>query len=122
MKYYTEREFNRELSKIKKRNAQIELHRQLLDEKRKGDILRFDKMKTSNKVLFASVTAIILFTIACMFIQYKTSMEVSSTLITLWFSFWTVEIVSLTSIKVTKVIKDYKSDSPDDDENTGEVG
>lgn len=122
MKYYTEREFNRELSKIKKRNAQIELHRQLLDEKRKGDILRFDKMKTSNKVLFASVTAIILFTIACMFIQYKTSIEVSSTLITLWFSFWTVEIVSLTSIKVTKVIKDYKSDSPDDDENAGEVG
>lgn len=122
MRYYTEREFNRELSKIKKRNAQIELHRQLLDEKRKGDILRFDKMKTSNKVLFASVTAIILFTIACMFIQYKTSIEVSSTLITLWFSFWTVEIVSLTSIKVTKVIKDYKSDSPDDDENTGEVG
>ena len=122
MKYYTEREFNRELSKIKKRNAQIELHRQLLDEKRKGDILRFDKMKTSNKVLFASVTAIILFTIACMFIQYKTSMEVSSTLTTLWFSFWTVEIVSLTSIKVTKVIKDYKSDSPDDDESTGEVG
>jgi hypothetical protein len=53
---------------------------------------------------------IVLFTIACLFIQYKTSVEVSSTLISLWFTFWTVEIVSLAGIKITKVIKERKED------------
>jgi hypothetical protein len=66
-------------------------------------------MSTSNKVLLSSIAAIVMFTIACLYIQYKTEVEVSSTLITLWYSFWTVEIVALTGIKITKVIKDYDS-------------
>ena len=58
---------------------------------------------------------IILFTIACLFVQYKTGSEPSSTLITLWFTFWTVEIVSLAGIKITKVIKERKEDFKEDD-------
>ena len=82
-----------------------------------------NKIKVSNRMLIASVIAIIIFTIACLYIQYRTAVEVSSTLITLWFSFWTVEIVALTGIKVTKIFKDYDSTSnmeetySDDDED-----
>jgi len=109
MKYLTDKEFNREMAKIKRKNSQIEMRKMLSDERDKGKSIKLRGMKTSNKVLAASVVAIVLFTIACLFIQYRTSVEVSSTLITLWFSFWTVEIVSLAGIKITKVIKDYNS-------------
>ena len=44
-------------------------------------------------------------------------MEVSSTLITLWYSFWTVEIISLAGIKVSKIFKDYNSMSDVDIDN-----
>ena len=57
------------------------------------------------------VLSVVLFTIACLYIQYTTLIEISSTLITLWYSFWTVEIVSLAGIKVSKVFKNYKSEN-----------
>lgn len=108
MVYMTEEEFHKEMKKIQEKNKQIELRNKLRAEKRKG---RFSSMKmtTSNKVLIAAILAIILFTIACLYIQCQTSIEVSSTLITLWFSFWTVEVVSLAGIKVSKVFKEYKN-------------
>ena len=94
------------MKKIQLKNKEIELKNKLKAEKNKHK----SKMKTSNKVLIASILAIILFTIACMYIQYTTSIEVSSTLITFWYTFWTAEIVSLAGIKVTKVIKNYGYD------------
>ena len=48
-----------------------------------------------------------------MIIQYNTGVEVSSTLSTLWYGFWTVEITALAGIKVTKVIKDKQTESDD---------
>ena len=85
--------------------------------------------KTSNVVLVAIIIAIVLFTIACLYIQYATGVEVSSTLTTLWFTFWTVEIVALTGIKIAKVMKsdNLKTDDviwnieppEDDDESIG---
>jgi len=68
-----------------------------------------NKMKTSNKILITAIIAIITFTVACLYIQCITNMEVSSTLITLWYSFWTVEVVSLAGIKMSKVKHNYSS-------------
>lgn len=101
----TKEKYEKKLKKIQLKNEKIELKNKLKAEKNKYKT----KMKTSNKVLITSILAIVLFTIACLYIQYVTSMEVSSTLITVWYTFWTVEIVSLAGIKVTKVIKDYDS-------------
>ena len=95
----TEEKFQKELEKIQLRNKEIELRNKLKLEKNKYK----PKMSTSNKVLISAILAIVLFTIACLYVQYTTSIEVSSTLITLWFSFWTVEIVSLAGIKISKV-------------------
>lgn len=98
---------------IQLENYEKELKNKLRQEKRKVKRFHFTEMKTSNLVLLSSIVMIVLFTIACLYIQYKTSVEVSSTLITLWFTFWTVEIVSLAGIKITKVIKERKEDGED---------
>lgn len=106
------------MKKIKSENEQIELRAKLRAEKNKAKRFQKERMKTSNIVLISAITAIVLFTIACLFIQYRIGSEVSSTLITLWFSFWTVEIVALTGIKISKVIKNYNSESNVDQTNS----
>ena len=117
MRYLTEKQFSREMKRIQSRNKQIELRNQLKKERKKARLFSLPKVSTSNKVLITAIVAVLLFSIACLYIQYVTSVEVSSTLITLWYSFWTVEIVSLAGIKVTKVIKYYK-DSNSEEENS----
>jgi uncharacterized protein VirK/YbjX len=49
------------------------------------------------------VVAIVLYTVAAFILQFCTQVEISSTLTTCYFSFWTVEIVSLAGIKTMKV-------------------
>lgn len=108
--YELKDEYQKKYYEIQLKNYEKELKNKLRAEKRKIKRFNFTEMKTSNLVLLSSIIMIILFTVACLYIQYKTSVEVSSTLITLWFSFWTVEIVSLAGIKITKVIKEKKED------------
>lgn len=119
----TEEKFQKELEKIKVKNKEIKLKNKLKTERNKYRRFNFSKMSTSDKVLLSSIMAIVLFTIICLYIQYVTSMEVSSTLITLWYSFWTVEIVSLAGIKISKVFKNYESsfnvEDEDEDEDVG---
>ncbi len=110
MFYMSEEEFNSKLKKIQKKNADKQRKHLLKAEKNKIKQLKKSKMNTSNKVLVASIIAVLLFTIACLYIQYTTSIEVSSTLITAWYSFWTVELVSLAGIKVSKVFKENRHD------------
>lgn len=63
------------------------------------------KKKVSNIMLVLICTMIILYTAADFALQYFTSIEVSPTLTTAWFTFWGTEIVALTAIKTAKVIK-----------------
>jgi hypothetical protein len=73
--------------------------------------------KTSTKMLVLVVINILWFTIAAIFLQFKTSVELSSTLITCWYAFWTSEIFLLAGIKITKVkhSDDGEEDSDDVD-------
>lgn len=111
MKHLTKKEFANELKKIQLENEQFELRNKLKAEKRKIRQSKRKKIKTSNKVLISTIIAIVGYTIASLCIQYHTGVEVSSTLTTLWFSFWTVEIVALTGIKISKVMKNCGSSS-----------
>jgi uncharacterized membrane protein len=72
------------------------------------------KKKVSNIMLVLICTMIILYTAANYILQYFTSVEVSPTLTTAWFTFWGTEIVALTAIKTVKVIKN-KDDIIEDD-------
>jgi hypothetical protein len=68
------------------------------------------KRKVSNIMLVLICFMIIGYTAADFALQYFTSIEVSPTLTTAWFAFWTVEIVALTAIKTSKV--KHNQDNP----------
>lgn len=61
------------------------------------------KRKVSNIMLALICVMIILYAVANFALQYFTSIEVSPTLTTAWFSFWGVELINLTVIKTSKV-------------------
>lgn len=103
----SEEAYASEIEKIKAKNESKKRKLALKKEREKYS----KKMSTSNKVLITSITAVVLFSIACLYIQCVAGVEISSTLITLWYSFWSVEIVSLAGIKVSKVIKGEQDDT-----------
>ena len=61
------------------------------------------KRKVSNMMLVLICIMIFGYTVASLALQYFTSIEVSPTLTTAWFSFWGVELINLTIIKTSKV-------------------
>ena len=61
------------------------------------------KNKVSNVVLVVAIIAIVVYKVANFWLQYATSIEVSPTLTTAWFSFWGVEMLALAGIKISKV-------------------
>lgn len=63
------------------------------------------KKKVSNIMLALSCTMIILYTVASFVLQYFTQVEISTTLTTAWFTYWSSELFLLAGIKVSKVIK-----------------
>ena len=64
------------------------------------------KKKVSNIMLIIVCIMITIYTAADFILQYYTSVEVSPTLTTAWFTFWGSELLMLTGIKISKVIKD----------------
>lgn len=66
---------------------------------------RSKKKKTTTIMLIIVCVMITLYTAANFVLQYFTSVEVSPTLTTAWFTFWGSELLALTGIKITKVIK-----------------
>lgn len=73
-------------------------------------------MKTSTKFVILAVLAILIYTAVSFLVLFKTGMNIDSGLTVAYFSFWTVEIVALASIKNTKtkkrkVKKDVETDS-----------
>lgn len=65
------------------------------------------KKKVSNVMLVLIIVAIVVYTAAEFLVQYLTGTEISPTLTTSWFAFWTVEIVALAAIKTSKVKHGY---------------
>lgn len=72
------------------------------------------KKKFMDRMVILSAAMIVLFTIAAIVLQFVTSVELSGTLITCWYAFWTAEIFSLVSIKNTNT-KHKSRDEPEED-------
>lgn len=72
--------------------------------------------KTSNLLLFVSCSMIILYTIASFLLQFYTGYEISSTLTTAFYSYWSVEILSLMAIKNTKTKYQNQNEEPEEEE------
>lgn len=58
--------------------------------------------KVSNIMLIVICIAIISYTIAAFALQFFTTVEISPTLTTVYYTFWTAEIIALTTIKNNK--------------------
>lgn len=73
------------------------------------------KLRFSSKLVIASVTAIISYTAVMFWLAFtniQNGMDVwpPVELTISWYTFWTVELVSLATIKVTKVRNKYESE------------
>ncbi len=79
------------------------------------------KKSTSNVMLVLIVIAIVLYTAAAFALQYFAHEEISSTVTTAWFTFWTVEIVALAAIKTSKVKHEYKKDDGEETEQEEDI-
>ena len=77
-----------------------------------------EKRKVSNIMLVLICTMIILYTAADFALQYFAGVEVSPTLTTAWFAFWTVELVALAAIKTSKVKHGQDTKSTEETINT----
>lgn len=67
------------------------------------------KKKVSNIMLVIIIIAIVGYVAADFILQYKAGIEVSPTITTCWFVFWSTEIVAITGIKLSKVKHNYDS-------------
>lgn len=73
-----------------------------------------DKTRFTTKMVIASVSATTIFTIACFWlavynIDHLANVQIPTELTTLFFAFWTVEIVSLASLDKTKIKNKYEN-------------
>lgn len=82
--------------------------------------MKKQKRKVSNIMLVLICAMIILYTAADFALQYFAGVEVSPTLTTAWFAFWTVEIVALAAIKTSKVKHGQDKEQLPDAESLGE--
>ena len=98
----TERKFQRRLKKIQKQGERYKKEKELMDAY--ADYFPEKKRrKTSNIMLVVSVIAIMGYVIASFWLQLMTSIEISPTVTTLYFAFWTSELWALMAIKRNKI-------------------
>ncbi len=76
------------------------------------------KKHFSDYIVGVAIAAIALYTVAAVTLQFCGFMEISATLTTCWFSFWTAEIAALAAIKSGKVKHENKKS---DNENKEDI-
>ena len=103
----TDKMFKRKLQRMKKQGERYKKEKEITDAYEEYLPDR-KKRKVSNIMLVVIVVAIVGYAIASFWLQYATGTAIDSTLTTLWFSFWTAEILALTSIRNYKT--KYKTD------------
>lgn len=100
--------FQLKLKRIEKRGEKQKAKQELID--RYAPYYPSKRRKVSNVMLVVIVIAIVGYTVASFAIQYFTNMEISPTLTTAWFAFWSAEIISLAAIKSSKVWKEHRDE------------
>lgn len=81
------------------------------------------KKHVRNYILFISITAVILYTVAALILQFVASLEASPTLTTCFYSFFGVEILTLASItKHKNKIAARQTAAQDNTERGGNYG
>ena len=102
--------FKRTLRQIKREGEQYKRIKELQDSYAEY-MPDKKKRKVSNVMLVIIIAAIVIYTVASFWIQYKTGTSIDPTLSSLYYGFWTVELIALTSIKNNKTKHGTDSDS-----------
>ena len=84
--------------------------------------LHSKRVRFSTKIVIASVLAttayvVAMFWVVLLNIEADTNVSIPDTLTTLFFAFWTVELVSLSTIEKTKVRNKYHREEDEEDGN-----
>lgn len=121
----SDKRFQKKLKKIEKKGERQKAKSEL--EAKYAEYYPSKRRKVSNIMLVVVVTAIVLYTIASFILQFYTSVEISSTLTTCFYAFWSSELIALTTLKTSKIIKgtdkeDIKNDIPcaEDEDREGD--
>lgn len=104
--------FQAKLKRIERQGERQKAKQELID--KYAPYYPSKRRKVSNVMLVIIVLAIVGYTVASFVLQYLTGTEVSPTLTTAWFSFFGAEIISLMSIKVSKIFKARKDDKDEE--------
>ena len=100
-----DKRFQRKLEKIEKHGEQQKAMYELESQYTEYYPSKNGK-KVSNVMLFIIVISIIIYTVASFWLAYATGVSIDSTLTTCFYAFWTVEILSLAGIRISKVRKE----------------
>ena len=102
----TDRQFKRKLKKMQKEGERYKQIKEVSDAYA-GYFPAKKEKKVSNIMLIISVVAVLGYVAAAFWVQLMTGTEISPTVTTLWFAFWTSELWALTSIKRNKIKHSY---------------
>ena len=84
-----------------------------------------ERIRFTTKIVVSAVVATTAFTIGCFWlavynIDHMADVSLPPELTALFFAFWTVEIVMLTTLDKTKIKNKYHREDDEDDEQTSE--
>lgn len=97
----TEKQFQRKLKKMQQEGERYKQIKEVSDAYAEYFPEKKER-KTSNIMLVVSVMAILGYVVASFWVQLVAGMEVSPTITTLYFAFWTTEIYSMSRIRISK--------------------
>ena len=116
-----DKSFQKKLEKIRKKGERQKA-RYELEERYAEYYPNKNGKKVSNIMLATIVISIITYTVASFWLAYSTGSSIDSTLTTCFYAFWTVEILSLAGIRISKVRKgNYNEEEPPIDDE-GDFG
>lgn len=108
-----DRLFKMHLRCIKRRGERQKIKQEL--KARYAEYYPSKKRKVSNIMLVVVVCAIVCYTVANLWITYTTGACIDSTLTTCFYTFWGSELVALTTLKTSKIIKGTDREIAQDD-------
>lgn len=81
-----------------------------------------ERIRFTTKIVVSAVTATSLFTIGCFWlavynIDHMSNVSIPAELTALFFAFWTVEIVMLTTLDKTKIKNKYHKEEEDEEDD-----
>ena len=114
----TDKMFKARMKRLKRQCERYKKEQELLDAYEQYLPARKER-KVSNIMLAVVIMAITSYTVANFWIAYKTGMYMDSTLTTCVYAFFGSELLAVTGIKISKIVKGVDGDNSNNDSAVG---